>query len=579
MHDSGYRSAHRTLVRSGLRRLAAGAIALLLAAGGLSLTSATAATAASTAGGATATTPAPTTTPSGWLHTDGGSIKDSTGKTYVIKAAAWFGMETSNCAPHGLWSISLDAGLAQIRSMGFNTIRLPYSNECLAAQATTSINYAVNPTLKNLSPLLVLDAVVARAKVYGLSVILDQHRPDSGAQSELWYTAQYPESTWLSDWRMLAKRYASNPTVIGVDLHNEPHGSACWGCGTAAVDWQAAATRGGNAVLGVNPKLLVIVEGTDRQPDGTTTWWGGALGGVKAKPVTLSVAHQVVYSPHDYPSSVYTQSWFSAANYPANLAPLWDKNWGYLAKSNIAPVLLGEFGSTLATPSDTKWMTSIVSYLANTGISFAYWSFNPDSGDTGGLVKDDWVTPQAAKLSALKPLLGAGAPVPVQTPTPVPSTGTTTTPTLPITPTTPAPAPSPKPTTGTPPSSSPPPPPSPSPKPQPGTTGPPTASAAGPVAASASWALQSSWADGYVATVSVTSTTGASGWSVTWPDTRATAITNAWGMTCSLKASTSITCTGVDWGAAVGTGQTLSVGLQVAAPAAPTLPRLTVTAR
>ncbi|MET0989885.1 MAG: cellulase family glycosylhydrolase, partial [Glaciihabitans sp.] len=113
----------------------------------------------------------------GWLHTSGGTIRTASNSIYVIKAAAWFGMETSNCAPHGLWSISLQAGLAQIKSMGFNSIRLPFSNECIAATSTNSINYAVNPTLQGKTPLQVMDAVIATAKANGLSVILDRHRP------------------------------------------------------------------------------------------------------------------------------------------------------------------------------------------------------------------------------------------------------------------------------------------------------------------------------------------------------------------------------------------------------------------
>ncbi len=40
----------------------------------------------------------------------------------------------------------------------------------------------------------VMDAVVASAKAHGLRIILDRHRPDTGGQSELWYTAQYSES-------------------------------------------------------------------------------------------------------------------------------------------------------------------------------------------------------------------------------------------------------------------------------------------------------------------------------------------------------------------------------------------------
>ncbi|MGC8045234.1 cellulase family glycosylhydrolase, partial [Salmonella enterica] len=77
-------------------------------------------------------------------------------------------------------------------------------------------------------------------------------------------------------------------------------------------------------------------------------------------PVTLSVANRVVYSPHDYPASVFAQSWFADPRYPANLEALWDANWGYLAKENIAPVLLGEFGTKLETASDQKWLSTLV---------------------------------------------------------------------------------------------------------------------------------------------------------------------------------------------------------------------------
>ena len=511
---------------------------------------------------------ASSTSLSGWLHTAGSTFQRADDSTYVIKAAAWFGMETSNCAPHGLWSISLDAGLSQIKSMGFNTIRLPFSNECIRAKSTNSINYAVNPTLEGKTPLQVMDAVVARAKAHGLNVILDRHRPDSGAQSELWYTSQYSEADWISDWKMLAKRYLNEPTVIGADLHNEPHGTACWGCSDTSRDWRSAATRAGNAVLAVNPKLLIIVEGVENQPDGGSTWWGGGLAGVASKPVTLSVAHQVVYSPHDYPASIYAQTWFSASNYPNNLTAVWDKNWGYIAKQNIAPVLLGEFGSKLETASDRKWLSTMVGYLSSTGMSFAYWSFNPNSGDTGGLVKDDWTTPQSEKLAALKPLLGAGSPVvpvpePTVDPTPRPVPTTVPEPTA-----TPEPPTSPEPTTS----------PEPAPSPTP-TVVPTTPPAAGPAKAKATWSLQSSWKTGYVANVVVSSSAGARTWRVTWADSKVTAVANAWGMKCTVKKKKSVTCVGNGWATAVPAGQSVYVGLQVTSKKAPRSPKLTVSAR
>ena len=41
-------------------------------------------------------------------------------------------------------------------------------------------------------------------------------------------------------------------------------------------------------------------------------------------------------------------------------------------------------------------------YLVQNKISQFYWSLNPNSGDTGGLLQDDWKTPSQDKLDMLK---------------------------------------------------------------------------------------------------------------------------------------------------------------------------------
>lgn len=491
----------------------------------------------------------------GWLHTAGSRIVAEDGSTFVIKAANWFGLETPNCAPHGLWTISLDDGLSQIAGMGFNTVRLPFSTECLDGGSASSIDASRNPGLVSLTPLQLMDAFIARAHAHGLRVILDRHRIESSGQSPLWYTSRFSEQRWIDDWTMLAGRYRSDPTVIGVDLSNEPHGSACWGCGDPAVDWAAAATRAGNAVLAANPNLLVIVEGVERAADGTSTWWGGGLKDAAAHPISLSVAGRLVYSPHDYPASVYGQTWFSAPDYPANLPGVWTANWGYLAQGGTAPVFIGEFGTTLQTQSDRQWLGALVSYIQGNGLSFGYWSFNPNSGDTGGLVQDDWTTPQSAKLAALAPLLGASSPSPTPTASPAPTASPTPTPTASPTPTrTPTPTPTPTAT------------PTPTPTPTP-------VAPAGSLRAE--WKLQSAWQDGYVADLTMTAPAAVSGWKVSWPSPAATSVVNAWGMSCTNGGGV-ITCTGADWAGPLAAGQTVQVGLQVAATSAPARPTLTV---
>ncbi len=361
--------------------------------------------------------------PDGFLGTEGNQIVDAAGNPVKIAAVNWFGMETSNFAPHGLWTASYRTMMDQMVQLGFNAIRLPFSDQLFeSASRPNGIDFWKNPDLQGLTGLQIMDRIIAYAGQTGLKVILDHHRSSAGNGPNgngLWYDSAYSEQTMIANWVMLAQRYAGNPTVIAADLANEPHGPATWGDG-GANDWAAAATRIGNAIGAVNPDWLIMVEGIESYK-GNTTWWGGNLMGVKDHPITLNVAGKLVYSPHDYPSTVYAQSWFSAPDYPNNLPAIWDKYWGFIFKDGSAPLLLGEFGTNLQTTSDQQWLAKLVAYLdenaangglpvtaGNEGPSWAYWSWNPNSGDTGGILQNDWRTVNDAKVDAIDPILYHG---------------------------------------------------------------------------------------------------------------------------------------------------------------------------
>ncbi|SIO34822.1 Aryl-phospho-beta-D-glucosidase BglC, GH1 family [Singulisphaera sp. GP187] len=356
---------------------------------------------------------------SGFFQTAGNQIVNSQGTSVKIAGINWFGFETGNYVPHGLWARNYQDMMNQMKQLGFNTIRMPFSNAIFnPANVPNSINFSLNPDFQGLSSLQILDKIVSYAGQLGLRIILDHHSalPDNHANEPLWYIpgdANNSEQVWINNWVALAQRYAGNPTVIGADLQNEPHGQASWGDGNLATDWRLAAQRAGNAVLAANPNWLIFVEGVESY-NGQSTWWGGNLMGAGPHPVVLNVPNRVVYSPHDYPASVYNQSWFNAANYPNNLTSVWNQYWGYLYQDNIAPVWLGEFGSKLQTTSDQQWYQQITSYLGNTtsspsvagqrGMSWTWWSWNPNSTDTGGILQDDWKTASQSKVQGLIPL-------------------------------------------------------------------------------------------------------------------------------------------------------------------------------
>ncbi|MFE2531516.1 cellulase family glycosylhydrolase [Streptomyces sp. NPDC059371] len=348
----------------------------------------------------------------GYWHTDGRRILDAQNQPVRMAGINWFGFETSNYVVHGLWSRDYKSMIDQMKTLGYNTIRLPYSDDIFKGTQPNGITYAngLNADLQGLNSLQVMDKIVGYAGSTGLKVVLDRHRPDSSAQSALWYTSAVPESTWITNLKALAARYQGNTAVVGIDLHNEPHDPACWGCGDTSTDWRLAAERAGNAVLSVNSSLLIFVEGV-QTVNGQSTWWGGNLSGVATAPVRLSVANRLVYSAHDYATSVAQQPWFSDPSFPANMPAVWDKYWGYIFKQNIAPVWLGEFGTTLQSTVDQKWLAALVDYLRPTNtygadsFNWTFWSWNPNSGDTGGILKDDWQTVDTVKdgyLAAIK---------------------------------------------------------------------------------------------------------------------------------------------------------------------------------
>src|SRR6266700_2950335 len=286
----------------------------------------------------------------GYWHTSGNQIIDSSGRVVRIAGINWYGFETKDQVVHGLWARDYHTILNTIKNNGYNAIRLPFSNQMVESPILPSnISYsngsgAINTDLKGLNALQVMDKVIGAAGALGLRVILDNHRSEAGNSAEangLWYTSAYPESVWINDWKTLVNRYASfkdaggNPTVIAADLRNEPHlianGShtgSCWtgdaatsGCPTTntSQNWAAAAQRAANAILSTNSNLLIIVEGVECY-NGDCDWWGGNLEGVSSHTITLNTANRLVYSAHDYGPSLYQQSWFNGNTSYSTLA-------------------------------------------------------------------------------------------------------------------------------------------------------------------------------------------------------------------------------------------------------------------
>jgi endoglucanase len=332
------------------------------------------------------------------LHTSSRWIVDAKGKRFKLASVNWYGGESKDFVVAGLDIADLHAIASLIRQLGFNSVRLLWSNEMVESNPVVApARLAKNPSLVGLHALEVFDAVIAALAHEGLVIILDNHRShadwccDLQHGDGLWWAPGYPESSWIADWKTMAARYESQPAVVGADLRNElrtmfdPSApSTCTACGTGCpcltptwsgdgsdTDWHGGAQRGGNAVLSVNPNLLVMVEGVNYSLDFT---------GVYTLPLTLDVANRIVYEPHDY-----SFSHAAFASYSDMATALGDA-WGFIlaqGKPYTAPVWVGEFGTSHASASDVSaasgqgfWFQNIRQYLSNADIDWSYWALD-----------------------------------------------------------------------------------------------------------------------------------------------------------------------------------------------------------
>lgn len=352
----------------------------------------------------------------GFWSVKGSNYYDGYGNRVWFSGVQWSGFETDGCA-HGLWSRNYKDMLKQMKAVGFNMLRLSFAGETLKSSTyPNNINYALNKDLQGLNSLQVMDKIIKACPTYRIKVILDYHRMRLTAYNEygLWYDGQYPESVWIKNWVMLAKKYAKNPTVIGFDLFNEVHNNTGFVDGPVWkvkynrpwLNYRWATVRAVNAIQKVNKNAIIFLEGMWNE-----TWWGGNLAEVQRAPIISKHPHKIAYSAHEYGPHVFQQWWFTVEGYPKNMPYIWDKYWGNIARKHIKPVWVGEFGSFLIYDNnpinvqERKWLYSFRKYIRSLQLSWTWFQWGPDSRDTGGILLDDWTHVNKLKTAFLKPIM------------------------------------------------------------------------------------------------------------------------------------------------------------------------------
>jgi len=351
----------------------------------------------------------------GWLHTrpNSAEIYDANGNAVSLQGmnvdGLDFGTGNSRLTPDSCgkgWSLP-PSSFANVASWGFNFVRIPISWENIEPAAPTMVTNGSWIHHWNVAYLNELDLVVNQFGQAHIAVIFDfaqvdvspafQQAPEKvqGGECEGWGnpTWLYPSITSPSTGMelatamcnffndrsvvganapppiesmeaaegMLASRYANNPTVVGIDMFNEPWFNSA--CGSVTIEGNLLTSfysKMGQVIAQNNPHLLLVFEDT---PPGL----------MRYAPIitTPPAVGNAVYEFH-----IYTSSWATAQPYVQaflNNA----RSWGI-------PIWLGEFDAFEAgctgvnCPLDSNWQADTQALLAfcnSADINWSYFSY------------------------------------------------------------------------------------------------------------------------------------------------------------------------------------------------------------
>jgi len=365
------------------------------------------------------------------LSTCGSQIIDANNEVFHLQGVNWWGANGSqypysefhskgvntHAMPFGIHLQHIDTIVSAIKKAGFNTLRLPFSNQMLH-DSTRAIKEWIGPNsfLEGKTPLEVMDEVISRFSDAGICVLLNNHSTTTHwccnfDYNGLWYGKNkfYDQTTlqWISDWMFLANRYKFNPWVIGADLRNEvrPQRTSyflprnpTWGRKNKR-DWHRAATQAGNAIHEVNRNWLIVVEGINARVNPLMQLSFPHLKPIRKRPVILNIPNKLVYEVHNY-----SFSWIKAnilrlkkSTTYSNLSheervKSFEQNWGYVTKLSIGatPVIVGEFGCSINDTHAELWLKDLTEYLIENHIGSCWWTLEEEIAEPSsyGILND-----------------------------------------------------------------------------------------------------------------------------------------------------------------------------------------------
>ncbi|EIE25045.1 hypothetical protein COCSUDRAFT_46570 [Coccomyxa subellipsoidea C-169] len=348
---------------------------------------------------------------------------------------------------------NFDSVAWRIKLMGFNTIRIPFSFQVLFNMVPRSYTAACTPTTADtvkqsvIPPGVTTPAgvnppeLMAPGDALGASGVCNADLPNTSGYARFLFVLRYfaangfyilidnhlsfdntavsNTAQWLIWWKQLMTDVAALPSTrnrVMVDIMNEPDVLGLRWQGTTP-DMSSLYLAAMEAIYPISPTTLFFIEGGGQLP--YAMCWGdgfvtdpaiiAANGLSDPNPFFTTLLskpylNNVVISPHYYPPSI------STAKTKVSGADLWERmqnSFGYLTsgqgyQGHVFPLVIGETGSMYLTQADVLFLSDMAKYMKNDPAAAVYphatlshlmwWSWNPNSGDTGGIVQDDWLT-------------------------------------------------------------------------------------------------------------------------------------------------------------------------------------------
>ncbi|MBI3480839.1 MAG: cellulase family glycosylhydrolase [Nitrosomonadales bacterium] len=237
----------------------------------------------------------------------------------------------------------------------------------------------IPPYLPNLDAQTNLDnllAMVAKANMYA---VISFRTGPGRSEEDIVYQASLPalnsvwtnpaeQTAWADMWSYTAKRYKTNPVVVGYDLMVDPHTSLIL---SPPYDWNSLAKKITDAIRLADINTPVLIGGMNYSS-------AAALAGI-----VPTGDSKTVYTVHQYDPIPYTLQAAQAVSYGTTIYDFYSRtdllniflDVATFKSSRNVPVGISEFGAKRFVPNAVQFLDDEMGIMESYGLNYAIWDW------------------------------------------------------------------------------------------------------------------------------------------------------------------------------------------------------------